>query len=104
SETGFAAPELAAARTLGFSCFGFFTSLFPRLLSPFPITSSLVDYPARRHAGRTDPRISWCLIRVRAMILVSCIRPPSEVGRALMKYAPARRPARRGNQRPARAR
>lgn len=56
SETGFAAPELAVARTFGFSCFGFFASLFPRLLSPFPIASSQVDYPARRHAGRTDLR------------------------------------------------
>ncbi|MGI3213346.1 hypothetical protein ACROSR_19870 [Roseovarius tibetensis] len=42
SETGFSAPELAVAKVLGFSCFGFLTSLFPRLLSPFPITSSLV--------------------------------------------------------------
>jgi hypothetical protein len=56
SVTGFAAPELAVANTLGFSCFGFFASLFPRLLSPFPITSSQGDYPARRHAGRTDLR------------------------------------------------
>lgn len=40
SETGFAAPELAVAKTFGFSCFGFFTSLFPRLLLPFPITTS----------------------------------------------------------------
>ena len=55
SESGFARPELAVAKTLGFSCFGFFTSLFPRLLSPFPITSSQVDYSARRHAG-TDLR------------------------------------------------
>lgn len=40
SESGFVAPELAVAKTFGFSCFGFFVSLFPRLLSPFPITSS----------------------------------------------------------------
>ena len=40
SETGFAAPELAVAKVLGFSCFGFLISLFPRLLLPFPITTS----------------------------------------------------------------
>ena len=35
-ETGLAAPELAVASVLGFACFGFFTSRFPRLLLPFP--------------------------------------------------------------------
>ena len=74
SETGFTAPELAVAKTLGFSCFGFFTSLFPRLLSPFPITSSQVDYPTRRHA-ETDLRKIMVPDKRRAMILVSCIRP-----------------------------
>ncbi|MFW2541429.1 hypothetical protein ACN2XU_02220 [Primorskyibacter sp. 2E107] len=42
SETGFTAPEFAVARVLGFSCFGFFASLFPRLLLPFPIMTSQV--------------------------------------------------------------
>ena len=56
SEIDFDAPELAVARTLGFTCFGFLASLLPRCLSPFPIASSQVDYPARRHAGRTDLR------------------------------------------------
>jgi hypothetical protein len=35
---------LAVASTFGFSCFGFFASLFPRLLLPFPITTSKVDH------------------------------------------------------------
>ncbi|WP_209426370.1 hypothetical protein [Pararhodobacter sp. SW119] len=43
SDIGFTAPELAVARTFGFSCFGFFASLFPRLLLPFPITTSKVE-------------------------------------------------------------
>ncbi|MBN2905474.1 MAG: hypothetical protein JXJ18_02065 [Rhodobacteraceae bacterium] len=43
SETGFPAPKLAVAKTFGLSCLGFFTSLFPRLLLPFPITTSQVE-------------------------------------------------------------
>ncbi|WP_175483225.1 hypothetical protein [Salinihabitans flavidus] len=42
-ETGFAAPVLAVAKVLDFSCFGFLISLFPRLLLPFPITTSHVE-------------------------------------------------------------
>jgi hypothetical protein len=72
NETGFVAPELAVARTLGFSCFGFFASLFPRLLLPFPMTSSQADVPVQRHAGRIDPQENHgCLIGVRAMTLMS---------------------------------
>ena len=56
SDTGFTAPELAVASTLGFSCFGFFASLFPRLLLPFPITTSKIELPDRRDAGRPIPR------------------------------------------------
>ena len=46
-ETGLSAPEFAVARTFGFSCFGFFASLLPRLLSPLPIMFSQVEIPAR---------------------------------------------------------
>ena len=54
--TGVAAPEFAVARTFGFSCLGFFTSLLPRLLSPFPIISSQVEIPRPRYAGRAVPQ------------------------------------------------
>ena len=73
SETGFASPELAVASVFGFSCLGFFTSLFPRLLLPFPIATSHRAFPIRRHAGWTDPQENQgCLICVRAMTLMSC--------------------------------
>lgn len=39
-DIGLAAPKLAVAKTLVFSCFGFLTSLLPRLLSPFPMMIS----------------------------------------------------------------
>jgi len=87
SVSGLAAPELAVARTFGFSFFGFFTSLFPRLLSPFPITSSQVEKPDRRHAGRSDPQENHgCLIRVRAMTLVSSVRCPHSDQRVPWMY------------------
>jgi hypothetical protein len=67
---------LAVARTLGFSCFGFFTSLFPRLLLPFPITTSRVEMPLWRHARRIDPQQDQgCLLSCRAMTSMSCTWP-----------------------------
>jgi hypothetical protein len=39
-ESGLSRPVPAAAAAFGFACLGFLTSLFPRLLLPFPITTS----------------------------------------------------------------
>ena len=46
--SGFPALEFDVAKTLGFSFFGFFASLLPRLLSPFDIDFSLFEVQRAR--------------------------------------------------------